>query len=354
MSWIPSPGDADAIHDNVAGEIAALTEKETPVDADLILIEDSQDGNAKKKVRVGNLPGGASGGSNIHWGTGTIPDSESSVEVSPAVVGTIKSAVVTPAEVEPLAVSALDPTSFTVERSGSSGDLDFYWLAYIDPTPTDVWTDAVFLWDPNHGGRSRNLVGGPTNSDSNLTEGSEVTQDDRPGREYSGAVGSRFPVSSFSIRPPADTTLMAVISSDSGTGCGLWLGEGTDADQYAELRDDRVSWRSNGAGNSGSSSWPVVPYTLPSGLAIVVARFTSTGATTGDLEAWVNGVAATPATYSTNNALSVNRITVGRLDDSSPINSSGIRVFAAAVWPKALDAGEIATVLDDPFAYLSA
>lgn len=62
MSWIPSPGDADAIHDNVAGEIAALTEKETPVDADLILIEDSQDGNAKKKVQVGNLPGGGGGG----------------------------------------------------------------------------------------------------------------------------------------------------------------------------------------------------------------------------------------------------------------------------------------------------
>src|SRR5690606_9465142 len=121
-----------------------------------------------------------------------------------------------------------------------------------------------------------------------------------------------------------------------------------------DLTHNHVSWRSNGAGSIGSSSWPEVPYTLPSGLAIVVARFTSTGATTGDLEAWVNGVAATPDTYSTNAALSVSRITVGRTDDSSPSNSSGIRVFAAAVWPKALDAGEIATVLDDPFAYLSA
>jgi len=50
--------DADAIHDNVAGEINGITEKATPVDADLILIEDSADSNNKKKVQVGNLPGG--------------------------------------------------------------------------------------------------------------------------------------------------------------------------------------------------------------------------------------------------------------------------------------------------------
>ena len=54
-----APGsDTDAIHDNVAGEIAAITEKATPVDADLIVIEDSAAGNAKKRVQVGNLPAG--------------------------------------------------------------------------------------------------------------------------------------------------------------------------------------------------------------------------------------------------------------------------------------------------------
>lgn len=54
--------DADAIHDNVAGEIAAVTEKASPVSADLLLIEDSADANAKKRVQVGNLPGGSGGG----------------------------------------------------------------------------------------------------------------------------------------------------------------------------------------------------------------------------------------------------------------------------------------------------
>ena len=54
------PGvDDDAIHDNVAGEIAAIVEKATPVNADLIVIEDSAASDVKKKVQVGNLPGGA-------------------------------------------------------------------------------------------------------------------------------------------------------------------------------------------------------------------------------------------------------------------------------------------------------
>jgi hypothetical protein len=55
--------EATAIHDNIAGEINAITEKATPVDADLVIIEDSEDSNNKKKVQLGNLPGG--GGATI-------------------------------------------------------------------------------------------------------------------------------------------------------------------------------------------------------------------------------------------------------------------------------------------------
>jgi len=53
---VPDGSDATAIHDNVSGEINAITEKTTPVDADLLLIEDSAATNAKKKVQIGNLP----------------------------------------------------------------------------------------------------------------------------------------------------------------------------------------------------------------------------------------------------------------------------------------------------------
>jgi len=66
MGWKPAGGD-DAIHDNVAGEIAAVAEKGAPVNADLVLIEDSAAGNAKKRAQLGNLPGGGGGGSVPQW-----------------------------------------------------------------------------------------------------------------------------------------------------------------------------------------------------------------------------------------------------------------------------------------------
>ena len=58
--------DADAIHDNVNGEINAITEKASPADADVILIEDSAASYAKKYVQIGNLPGGA-GDTTLGW-----------------------------------------------------------------------------------------------------------------------------------------------------------------------------------------------------------------------------------------------------------------------------------------------
>ena len=59
-----SSTDADAIHDNVAGEINAITSKATPVSADMLLIEDSADSNNKKKITVGSLPTGGGGEAN--------------------------------------------------------------------------------------------------------------------------------------------------------------------------------------------------------------------------------------------------------------------------------------------------
>jgi hypothetical protein len=60
-SWASGNGggpgsDTTAIHDNIANEISAITEKATPVSADLIVIEDSAAANIKKRVQVGNLP----------------------------------------------------------------------------------------------------------------------------------------------------------------------------------------------------------------------------------------------------------------------------------------------------------
>lgn len=49
--------DANAVHVNVAGEIAAITAKATPVTGDYLIIEDSADANAKKSITIGTLPG---------------------------------------------------------------------------------------------------------------------------------------------------------------------------------------------------------------------------------------------------------------------------------------------------------
>lgn len=53
--------DSAAIHDNQANEINAITEKASPVSADLVIVEDSENSYAKRKVQVGNLPGGGGG-----------------------------------------------------------------------------------------------------------------------------------------------------------------------------------------------------------------------------------------------------------------------------------------------------
>lgn len=63
--------DADAIHDNVASEISAISEKETPVNADLLVVEDSADSNNKKKVQIGNLPASGAGEANTASNVGT-------------------------------------------------------------------------------------------------------------------------------------------------------------------------------------------------------------------------------------------------------------------------------------------
>ena len=56
--------DVDAIHDNVNGEIVAVTLKVTPVNADVLLIEDSAAADAKKRITVGSLPTGGGGEAN--------------------------------------------------------------------------------------------------------------------------------------------------------------------------------------------------------------------------------------------------------------------------------------------------
>jgi hypothetical protein len=99
-----STTDANAIHKNVASEISTVTEKGTPVAADLLLIEDSADSNNKKRVQVGNLPGGGGGaGASVAAGGDYIQAGMSAAQVAPSVD---------------------DPVDFdTVESSRGNGEL---------------------------------------------------------------------------------------------------------------------------------------------------------------------------------------------------------------------------------------
>lgn len=51
--------DGYAIHTNVSGEINGLTSKTSLVDDDMLVIEDFEDGNSKKKVSIANLLSGS-------------------------------------------------------------------------------------------------------------------------------------------------------------------------------------------------------------------------------------------------------------------------------------------------------
>ena len=57
--WVADGSDGTAIHDNVNGEVNAITEKVTPVDDDVLILEDSAASYAKKKVKISSLPGGS-------------------------------------------------------------------------------------------------------------------------------------------------------------------------------------------------------------------------------------------------------------------------------------------------------
>jgi hypothetical protein len=61
MGWKPIGTDEDAIHDNVAGEIDALSEV-TPVAGDWVIGEDTSDGDSKVKFNTSHFLGGGGGG----------------------------------------------------------------------------------------------------------------------------------------------------------------------------------------------------------------------------------------------------------------------------------------------------
>ena len=70
--------DADAIHDNAAGEIVAIADKATPVAADHLLIEDSAAANVKKDITIASLETALEGLLNLNDLLGTLTNAKMS------------------------------------------------------------------------------------------------------------------------------------------------------------------------------------------------------------------------------------------------------------------------------------
>lgn len=107
---IPTPEAAsrgeNTVHTNVAGEIAGVAAKGTPVDDDLLLIEDSEAGNAKKRVLLSDLPGGGGG-------SGDVTGPASSVDHGVVTFDGTTGKVIQDTGLRHYGASATDPTSPT-------------------------------------------------------------------------------------------------------------------------------------------------------------------------------------------------------------------------------------------------
>lgn len=109
--------DTNAIHDNVAAEINAITAKATPTASDILLIEDAAASNAKKKITIGDLPSSGGGGG--------VPVTTAVTEVTGTTTGTTYTTVVNETSGGPYML-------FIVENQDASGYL--YTKVTVDGT----------------------------------------------------------------------------------------------------------------------------------------------------------------------------------------------------------------------------
>jgi len=137
--------DDDAIHDNVAAEISAITEKVTPVSADLVVIEDSAAANVKKKVQIGNFPGVLADGTEIdtmlRWdgasawveSTGVFADGTASLEVADASNGGLR-----------IDVNASGTVQF-IQTDGAHADEDI-WVNFQQNAGLDLYHNNLIRY----------------------------------------------------------------------------------------------------------------------------------------------------------------------------------------------------------------
>ena len=94
--------DSDAIHDNVTGEINALTDKAVPLGADLLIIEDSATSNSKKKVQIANQETALEAVMDLNQMQGSVTDAQvpDTVTINQSMTGDSATAFFTAGQIE--------------------------------------------------------------------------------------------------------------------------------------------------------------------------------------------------------------------------------------------------------------
>jgi len=220
-----------------------------------------------------------------------------------------------------------------------------------------VFDDAVFYWLPGDAVTASSDTVSMTSASGSLTEGTAVTVSSRPGRTYSGSTGSRFALNPVSGTHPKDMTIMVVVRTPgTSSGAGMSYVTSTEGGEYQRVAVSASSpvatydYRDRGAG-PGGTGWPQVDESwAPANedINVFIATADATGSVVA-IELFYNGVSLGTDSEGGNASWSPDRVTVGRLDDSSPFNSSGIQVFRAYIWDRVLDSSEIAEATADPF-----
>jgi hypothetical protein len=227
-----------------------------------------------------------------------------------------------------------------------------------------VWDDAIFLWHPGDSETPSFDIVTDVSADGAITEGSITTFDGHTGRIYDGAVGSRFAAPITNLKTTS-WTMMCVgrLAGNSREARAFSYALSTDVDRWATIwfastgaGPSSLNFRLNGASSQGANNWPSVDnadLTDDTDLHVYIMVYTRTDDDSGTLTAYVDSTTSIGSdTLSSTSACTVDRLSVGRLEDSSPTNSVNGEIYAAASWDRAVTADEIEEILADPYRYL--
>lgn len=129
----------DAQLKRAAGDINSFTTKATPVSNDLLLIEDSADSNNKKKITVGSLPGGSGTDTNaIHKNVAA----EISTITEKTAIHRNDLLVIEDSEVSNNKKRVLVKKLLAAEPDYFAGEVRFY-DEFFPPALDDQWTNSV-------------------------------------------------------------------------------------------------------------------------------------------------------------------------------------------------------------------